>query len=71
MLMPDIVTRRRYHAPVRQAQVELARDRILAAARRLFTERGYAAATVEAIAAAADVAVPTLYTSFGSLLNLH
>jgi AcrR family transcriptional regulator len=40
--------------------------RILDAAQRLFAEKGYAATTVEAIAAAAGVAVDTVYASFGS-----
>jgi AcrR family transcriptional regulator len=36
------------------------------AARRLFLERGYAATTIPEIAAAAGVAVPTIYWAFGS-----
>ena len=39
---------------------------MLDAARRLFLERGYAATTIPAIAAAAGVAVPTIYWAFGS-----
>ena len=39
---------------------------MLEAARRLFLERGYAATTIPQIAAAADVAVPTIYWAFGS-----
>ncbi len=39
---------------------------MLEAARRLFLERGYAATTIPAIAAAAGVAVPTIYWAFGS-----
>lgn len=39
---------------------------MLDAAHRLFLERGYAATTVPAIAAAAGVAVPTIYWAFGS-----
>jgi AcrR family transcriptional regulator len=39
---------------------------MLAAARRLFLERGYAATTIPEIAAAAGVAVPTIYWAFGS-----
>jgi AcrR family transcriptional regulator len=57
--------RRRYHAPIRQAQAELTRRRVLAAARAIFAERSYAAAAMESIAAAAQVSVPTLYTAFG------
>jgi AcrR family transcriptional regulator len=40
--------------------------RILDAAEKLFAERGYAASTIEAIAAEAEVAVDTVYASFGS-----
>jgi AcrR family transcriptional regulator len=39
---------------------------MLDAARRLFIERGYAATTIPEIAAAAGVAVPTIYWAFGS-----
>ena len=39
---------------------------MLDAARRLFLERGYAGTTVPEIAAAAGVAVPTIYWAFGS-----
>lgn len=46
------------------------RRAILDAAGRLFVERGYAAATMEAIAEAADVAVETVYVRFGSKRNL-
>jgi AcrR family transcriptional regulator len=39
---------------------------MLDAARGLFLERGYAATTIPEIAAAAGVAVPTIYWAFGS-----
>jgi AcrR family transcriptional regulator len=39
---------------------------MIAAARRLFLARGYAATTIPEIAAAAGVAVPTVYWAFGS-----
>lgn len=39
---------------------------MLDAARRLFIERGYGATTIPEIAAAAGVAVPTIYWAFGS-----
>ncbi len=42
------------------------RQSVIAAARRLFGERGYAATSIEAIAAAAGVAVPTVYAAFGN-----
>ena len=39
---------------------------MVGAAHRLFLEHGYAATTIPDIAAAADVAVPTIYWAFGS-----
>jgi AcrR family transcriptional regulator len=43
-----------------------ARAAILAAARRRFSEEGYRRASIEAIAAEASVARPTVYAHFGS-----
>ena len=57
--------RRAYRSARRQALAEATRRRILGAARRLFVERGYGGTGVEALAEAAGVAVPTLYTTFG------
>lgn len=62
----EVKGRRRYDATRRQAQAQESRRRILAAARRLFAARGYAATTVEQIAAEAGVAVPTVYAAFGN-----
>jgi len=42
------------------------RQSVIAAAGRLFSERGYAASSIEAIAEAAGVAVPTVYAAFGN-----
>jgi len=42
------------------------RQSVVAAARRLFSERGYAGSSIEAIAEAAGVAVPTVYSAFGN-----
>jgi AcrR family transcriptional regulator len=50
----------------RQAQVRATRLRIIEAAKALFIERGYPATTLEAIAAAADTSLPTLYRLFSS-----
>lgn len=44
----------------------MTRERIVAAARRLMTERGWSGATVEAIAEDAGVATPTVYAVFGN-----
>src|SRR5688572_27541076 len=49
----------------RQLQAEATRRDILAAARRLFAERGYAATSMAAIAEAAGAAVQTVYDSVG------
>ncbi|MHB8669557.1 MAG: TetR family transcriptional regulator [Acidimicrobiales bacterium] len=46
------------------------RRRILEAAGSLFETRGYTATTIEAIAAAADVAVETVYSRFGNKRQL-
>jgi AcrR family transcriptional regulator len=50
----------------RSEQAEATRQRVLDAAVRLFVERGYHSSTIEAIAAAADVSVETIYKRFGS-----
>ena len=42
------------------------RQSVIAAAGRLFSERGYAGSSIEAIAGAAGVAVPTVYAAFGN-----
>src|SRR4051812_16451660 len=51
---------------LRQDQARLTQRRVVEAARALLAERGYAATTITAIAAAAGVAVPTVYKSFGT-----
>lgn len=58
--------KRSYSSPRRAAQARRTRERIVEAARRLWAERGFAAATMEAIAAEAGVAVQTVYGAFGS-----
>jgi TetR/AcrR family transcriptional regulator, regulator of autoinduction and epiphytic fitness len=50
----------------RELQARATRERIAQAARALFRERGYVATTIEAIAGSAGVAVPTVYSAFGS-----
>lgn len=57
---------RPYHAPRRQAAAGRTRQAILDAARRQFTEQGYGATTVAAIAAEAGVNVDTVYASVGA-----
>jgi AcrR family transcriptional regulator len=55
---------RRYHSPRRREGAEATRRRLLDAAHRLFTERGYAATTLPAIAAEAGVSTPTVTAVF-------
>ena len=57
---------RKYHSPVREQQAGQTRQRILEAARRLILNRGFADATIDAIASEAGVAAPTVYAAFGS-----
>jgi AcrR family transcriptional regulator len=59
------VKRRPYDARRRREAAARTRGAILAAAGRLFAERGYAATTMAAIAAAAGVALDTVYATVG------
>ena len=59
-----VKAKRRYDSSRRRAQAEATRVDILDAAQRLFEARGYAATTVEAIAAEAGVALKTVYVAF-------
>jgi AcrR family transcriptional regulator len=69
--MPEHVKpRRRYDSTRRQAQAAQTRQDILAAAHQVFLERGYAGATLAAIAQAAGVVVETVYRGFGSKAEL-
>jgi AcrR family transcriptional regulator len=51
---------------IRERQAELTRHEILAAARRLFAERGFTRTSVRDIAQAAGVSAQTVYDSIGS-----
>jgi AcrR family transcriptional regulator len=64
--MSDPVNRRRYQSAARQDQARQTRRAIVAAAHRLFLERGFAATTMPAIAEAAGVSVQTVYKGFAS-----
>lgn len=57
---------RKYHSPARKQQAGQTRERILDAARKMILNKGFAEATIEAIAAEAGVAAPTVYAAFGS-----
>ena len=51
---------------VRRESAEGTRRRIIDAAQRLFVERGYASTSIKQVAAAASVAVQTIYWAFGN-----
>jgi TetR/AcrR family transcriptional regulator, regulator of autoinduction and epiphytic fitness len=58
--------KRRYDNSRRQAQVRATRLKVIEAAKRLFIEHGYPATTIDAIAEAAEVPLPSVYRLFGS-----
>ena len=62
--------KRRYDARSRQLQARETRDRVLAVARRLFVERGYAATSIALVAREAGVSAPTVFAQFSSKVNL-
>ena len=68
--MPTATAERRvtrpYRSVVRAEQARRTRGRVLEVAHRLFVERGYPATSMRAVAAAADVAVPTVELLFGT-----
>lgn len=61
----NVNTQRRYDSSARRRRAEENRRAILATARDHFLKHGYAATTVPAIAAAADVSAETVYKAFG------
>ncbi|HEX4357479.1 MAG TPA: TetR family transcriptional regulator [Pseudonocardia sp.] len=65
-----MATTRRYSSVVRDRQAESTRQEVVAAAARLFASQGYARTSVAEIAAAAKVAVNTVYTSVGGKPDL-
>jgi AcrR family transcriptional regulator len=65
-----VAVKRNVRSTYRQQQAEATRQRILAGARSPFRERGYAATTIEQIAAEAGVGVATVYAAFGSKQGL-
>ncbi len=54
----------------RHVRAERTRERVLTAARDLFAARGYAATSIEAVAAAAEVSVETIYKRFRNKRNM-
>jgi AcrR family transcriptional regulator len=68
--MSRIVTRRVYDSSSRRKAAETTRQSIIGAARRVFLEKGYVAATMPAIAQAAGVALDTVYATVGKKPSL-
>jgi len=62
--------RRRYNSTRRAQQAAQTRADVVAAAIRLFTTSGWAATTVNAVAAEAGVSAETVYSGFGSKKGL-
>src|SRR5260370_32162154 len=62
--------KRPYQSSLRGAQAEATREDVIAAAARLFAEKGYAATSIEEIAAAAGVSRTTVFTSVGGKAKL-
>jgi AcrR family transcriptional regulator len=56
---------RRYHSPRRAEQAAATRHAVLAAARELFVDQGYAGTTIAEVARRARVAVDTVYATVG------
>lgn len=63
--MPGDVNARPYRSPKRAEQAAATRSAVLRSARDLFLSEGYAATTVGAVAARAQVAVDTVYAAVG------
>jgi AcrR family transcriptional regulator len=61
---------RSYTSPLRAAQAQETRRRVLMAARDLFVAQGYPATTIAAVARRAEVAADTVYSTFGSKAGL-
>jgi AcrR family transcriptional regulator len=59
-------SKRTYRSPTREHRARATRERILAAARAEFLRQGYTTTTIRAVAAAADVSVPTVELVFGT-----
>jgi AcrR family transcriptional regulator len=58
--------RRKYDNRRRRADAEARQRRVIEEATGLFVEHGFAATSIDDIAAAADVSAPTIYATFGS-----
>src|SRR5881409_3330431 len=68
--MDPVKPKRRYDSPRRREQAAETRAKILESARRLFELHGYAATSMNAVAADAGVALKTVYVAFESKSGL-
>lgn len=68
--MAGVKAKRTYTSTLRQQQASQTRARILDTAQRLFSQRGYGATTMEAIASEAGVATDTVYATFQTKAGL-
>src|SRR5690242_11877927 len=66
----DESVKRGYRSPLRSAQAAATRRSIVSAAADLFVARGFAATSVDAIAAAAEVSRKTVFTAVGGKAEL-
>jgi TetR/AcrR family transcriptional regulator, regulator of autoinduction and epiphytic fitness len=66
----EAARKRAYDGANRERQAQQTRRRIVEAAAALFVREGYAATSIGAIAAEAQVAVPTVYASLRSKANI-
>src|SRR5262245_51446376 len=66
MTTSSSTSKRRYHSPLRAAQAEATRRRVIDAALELFSTRGFDATSVNELARAAGVSPETVYSGFGS-----
>jgi AcrR family transcriptional regulator len=64
------IGKRVYRSDLREGQARATRRQIVNAASRLFAERGYAAATIDAVAKEAGVSRKTVFTSVGGKVEL-
>ena len=62
--MKETIVKRPYHSPLRKAQAEATRSKVLDSALRLFARHGYAATTIAEIAREAGVVPETVYAIF-------
>jgi AcrR family transcriptional regulator len=67
--MNDVV-KRDYRSALRSEQARATRRAIVAAASRLFVEKGYGATTIDAVATAAGVSRKTVFTAVGAKVDL-